>query len=123
LLGEQRADLRYAVAVDVHIEGRDGAGGSGTTVNLSIGGLCASLDGPFEIGEPAVAKVTLLFEEATSEPLALPGRIAWCTSMDDAFQVGFQFVGLDANQRSDLGMFLNLLNRRPGHSAPSGGQG
>jgi hypothetical protein len=84
---------------------------SGRTRNLSRGGLCATVSGELVIGTEIGIAIQLVFEHGgQSEALRLPGRIAWCTWIDDGYQVGVQFLGLDAATAEDLTMFLRYLD-------------
>jgi hypothetical protein len=45
-----------------------------------------------------------------SEPLALLGRVAWCTSLFGAYQIGVKFVKVDEEQTRYLDMFTGFLD-------------
>ena len=84
---------------------------SGRTSNLSRGGLCATLPEELAIGTEIQIDIQLVFEnEHRSEPLRLPARIAWCTSIDDHHQIGAQFLPLDAETNEYLTIFLRYLD-------------
>jgi PilZ domain len=84
---------------------------SGRTSNLSRGGLCATLIEPIAVGTVIDVDIQLVFsDEAQSEPLRIPGRIVWCTSMDEGHQVGAVFLPLDAERAEYLTMFLRYLH-------------
>lgn len=84
---------------------------SGTTHNLSRGGLCATLSEDLAVGTEIEIDIQLVFEHGgTSEPLRLPGRIVWCTQIDDDHQVGVQFLPLDREIAEYLTMFLRYLD-------------
>jgi hypothetical protein len=106
----EREHPRYAheASVTLHlgtktIEGR--------TRNVSRGGLCADLADPVEVGVDLDVDLVLVFEDdAQSEPLRLPARVAWCTPLDDAHQVGLSFRVLDRDTAEYLTMFLRFLD-------------
>ena len=83
---------------------------SGRTCNVSGGGLCATLSEPIAIGTEIQIAIQLVFDHGRhSEALRLPGRIVWCTWIDECHQVGVQFVALDTKTSEDLTMFLRYL--------------
>ena len=68
----------------------------GRTRNVSRGGLCATISDVLPAGTDLDVDITLVFDDGMqSEALRLPGRVAWCTTVDDAHQVGISFRGLD----------------------------
>ncbi|HEX5062102.1 MAG TPA: PilZ domain-containing protein [Kofleriaceae bacterium] len=82
----------------------------GRTKNVSRGGLCADLANALPIGSHVEIELTLKFDDASqSEPLRLPVRIVWCTPVEDAFQVGLSFRGLDKQRAEYLTLFLKYL--------------
>lgn len=93
---------------------------AGRTSNVSRGGVCASLADPVPLGADVEVDLALVFEDdAVSEALRLPARIVWCTSVDEAFQVGLSFARLDETQAEYLALFLRYLDdRRPVAAAP-----
>lgn len=104
-----REHPRYAheAVVTVHAVG---AVHQGRTTNVSRGGLCADLAEAVPVGIDIEVDVQLIFDEATqSEALRLPGRIVWCTTVDDAFQVGVSFRRLTPELTQYLTIFLRYL--------------
>lgn len=82
----------------------------GRTRNVSRGGLCADLAVSLPTGEDVELDMTLVFEDnSQSEPLRLPARIVWCTSFEDAYQVGVSFRPLDTKRAEYLTLFLKYL--------------
>lgn len=83
----------------------------GRTRNVSRGGLCATLTAAIDAGTDLEVDIVLVFEDGVqSEALRLPGRVAWCTTVDDANQIGVSFRGLDKARAEYLGMFLRYLD-------------
>lgn len=83
---------------------------TGSTANVSRGGLCATLREPLSIGAHLEVDVQLVFEDdRQSEPLRLPGLVVWCTAVDDGHQVGVRFQAIDGEKAEDLTMFLRYL--------------
>ncbi len=101
---------RFAVeaAVDISF---DAEVAHGRTHNVSRGGFCAIVDRPIGRGQLIRASLSLVFDEETfSEPLELPARVVWSTSLgDEEHQLGLQFLPLDADQKAFLEMFLRYL--------------
>jgi Tfp pilus assembly protein PilZ len=83
----------------------------GRTRNVSRGGLCAELADPIAMGSDIDVDIVLVFDDGMqSEALRLPGRVAWCTTVDDAHQIGVSFRALDKKRTEYLGMFLRYLD-------------
>jgi hypothetical protein len=83
----------------------------GRTRNVSRGGLCATLADPVAVGTDLDVDIVLVFDdEVQSEALRLPARAVWCTSVDDAHQVGLAFRVLSAEAGQYLTMFLRYLD-------------
>jgi hypothetical protein len=108
---QSRQFPRYAVAAEVEL--RPGGGGPavlGRTRNVSKGGLCAVTKASVRLGTDVDAAIALVFKGgAVSEPLVLPMRVVWCTAMGPEFQIGCAFLGLSAEQRQYLDVFLRYL--------------
>jgi Tfp pilus assembly protein PilZ len=84
---------------------------SGRTSNVSRGGLCATLSEQIALGTEIEVDIQLVFEDdLQSEPLRVPARIVWCTSVDDGHQVGVRFLPLDHERAAYLTMFLRYLD-------------
>lgn len=83
----------------------------GRTKNVSRGGLCAVIAEAIPTGTELDVDLVLVFDEnSQSDPLRLPARVVWCTSVDQAFQVGIVFRGLDAQRTEHLTLFLRYLD-------------
>lgn len=83
----------------------------GRTQNVSRGGLCADLAEPIAVGTELNVDLQLVFEDDTqSEPLRVPARVVWCTSVDEGHQIGLSFKPLNAELTNYLGMFLRFLD-------------
>jgi hypothetical protein len=105
----ERLHPRYAHEVAVKLQ----AGKlvtEGRTNNVSRGGLCANVNDQIAAGTDVVVDITLVFDDdMQSEALTLPARVAWCTTLDDAFQIGVAFKPLDADRADYLQLFLKYL--------------
>ncbi len=82
----------------------------GRTQNMSRGGLCAEIAEPVALGTDIEVDIQLVFEDVESEPLRLPARVVWCTTLDEAFQVGLSFQKLTADHMQYLTIFLRYLD-------------
>src|SRR5882724_7780271 len=82
----------------------------GRTQNLSRGGLCADLPESIPNGANIDVDIQLVFDDVESEPLRLPARVVWCTTVDEAFQVGLSFRSLSTEQHELLSVFLKYLD-------------
>lgn len=86
---------------------------TGRTRNMSRGGLSATLSPAIAVGTDVEIGVQLVFHDGRqSEALRIPGRVVWCTPIDEDHQVGIQFRGLDAQTAEYLTMFLRYLGER-----------
>jgi len=89
----------------------------GRTRNVSRGGLCAEVWEELAAGTGIEIDLQLVFsDQRQSEPLRLAARIAWCTAIDDHFQLGVQFLPMHEETAADLQMFLRFLD---GGAAPA----
>lgn len=92
----------------------------GRTTNVSRGGLCADVAEAVATGTDVDLALQLVFDdEAQSEPLRVPGRVVWCTTVDEGYQLGIAFRQLTAEMTQYLGLFLRYLDdARPTQKAP-----
>lgn len=107
-----REHPRYAheATITFHVMEREIAGRSR---NVSRGGLCAEVDEEIAAGCSIELDLQLVFgDDRQSEPLRVPARIAWCTPIDDHYQVGVQFLPMHEETTADLTMFLRFLDGR-----------
>jgi hypothetical protein len=82
----------------------------GRTTNVSRGGLCADLADPITVGLDIEVDMRLVFEdEKTSDALRLPGRVVWCTEVDEGCQIGIAFRPLKQELAELLALFLKYL--------------
>jgi Tfp pilus assembly protein PilZ len=107
-----RAHERYAVEIDAEITFAEGVVPARTR-NISRGGICIQAPRSLATGQTVLVALALVFDDlAMSEPLALSGRIVWCTRLaPESHQLGVMFLNLTANQRDDLELLLRYLNR------------
>jgi hypothetical protein len=105
----ERQHPRYAHEVAIRVVHGTTAT-KGRTRNVSRGGLCANVSDAIPAGSDVMVDVTLVFDDdMRSEALRLPARVAWCTTVDDEFQVGLSFKSLDAERTELLQVFLKYL--------------
>ena len=112
----EREHRRYAhdVAVTFRVGGK---AFEGRTRNVSRGGLCATISDAVASGTDLDVEIVLVFDDGMqSEALHLPGRVAWCTTVDEANQIGISFRGLDKKRAEYLGMFLRYLDDSHGET-------
>lgn len=111
---EKRQTARYVVEQPVEIV-RDGATVKGTSINMSLGGLCmrAELSPPVRVGD----RVRLSFRVPSLEqPIEVDATVRWRNEVDIAM-IGVQFsTGLRAKQTFALGRYLESLG--PEAAAP-----
>jgi len=106
----EREHQRYAH--DVAVTFRVGSRAiEGRTRNVSRGGLCATIADALPSGTDLDLDIVLVFDDGMqSEALRLPGRVAWCTTVDEANQIGISFRAMDKKRNEYLGMFLRYLD-------------
>ena len=105
----EREHRRYAH--DVAVTFRVGVEAiEGRTRNVSRGGLCATIVDALTAGTDIDVDIVLVFDDGMqSEALRLPGRVAWCTTVDESYQIGISFRALDKQRAEYLSMFLRYL--------------
>lgn len=105
-----REHPRYAHEAVIAIHAASSAH-QGRTTNVSRGGLCADLAAEIAVGTDVEVDMQLVFDDdVQSDALRLPGRVVWCTTVDDGFQVGLSFRPLTAEQLKYLTLFLRYLD-------------
>lgn len=109
MTGTERQHPRYAHEVAVKIQFSNRLT-EGRTSNVSRGGLCANVADEIKAGTDIEVDIVLVFEDGVrSEALRLPARVAWCTTVDQEFQLGVSFKPLDAERTKYLQLFLTYL--------------
>jgi hypothetical protein len=88
------------------------------TRDMSRAGLCLVTSQPITRDTEVSLELVLTFgEDGVSEPLLISGRVAWCTALFGAYQVGVKFVRVDDERAKYLDMFVGFLD---GTLAPGG---
>jgi hypothetical protein len=107
---EPREHPRFALEVDASIDVGDRQIPVRTR-DLSRGGLCFVATSPVAAGAEVRMTLALVFDEATfSESLAVRARVVWCTPLAEGqYQLGTCFLGLTADNRTYLDLFLRYL--------------
>ena len=115
---KRREHPRFNVDIQVAVSVAD-AKFAARTRDMSRAGLCLIGEQPIPADTEISLELVLTFGEAgTSEPLKMIGRVAWCTAMFGAYQIGVKFVKLDDDRARYLDMVLGFLD---GTLAPDGG--
>jgi hypothetical protein len=123
----ERQHPRYAhdVAVKVHFTKRVANGqlkqltAEGRTNNVSRGGLAANISDEIPAGADIEVDITLVFDDdMQSEALRLPARVAWCTSLEDTYQLGVSFKPLGGELAQYLQLFLKYLGEERATKQP-----
>jgi hypothetical protein len=110
LMSAERQFPRYAIDAEVTLRNRGGVIAHGRTTNLSRGGMCADLDAVPVRGQNVEVAIALVFtNDSLSEPLPLPARVVWCTSLGETHQAGLSFMPLTVEQTGFLDMFIRFL--------------
>jgi hypothetical protein len=97
-------DIQVSVAVaKVKFEAR--------TRDISRAGLCLVTRQPIARDTEINLELVLTFgDDGMSEPLQVQGRVAWCTSLFGAFQIGIKFIQVDDDRARYLDMFVGFLD-------------
>ena len=85
---------------------------TGTTRNLSSGGVCVEVDRLFDEG--AEVEITLVVVEDDVEiiggrTLSLRGTVQWSAESDRAYQVGLKFVDVEPAKLKQLENVLKVI--------------
>ncbi|CAN5847898.1 hypothetical protein BH11MYX3_BH11MYX3_46300 [soil metagenome] len=89
----------------------NGKAHKGLTTNVSRGGVAADLSTAVPVGTEIECDLHLVFDDdAQSEALRVPGRVVWCTAVEDNFQVGVAFKPMTADKAQLLAMVLRYLD-------------
>ena len=111
-----REHLRFAheSAVTFHLGSKTLAG---RTINVSGGGLCVEVATAIKAGTDLVLDLLLRFEDkSASETMRIQARVAWCTTVDESFQLGIAFRPIDGVQAQEVAVFVSHLDDRTGNS-------
>jgi hypothetical protein len=114
---KRREHPRFNVDIHVDVTVAD-AKFEARTRDMSRAGVCLIGDQPIPADTEISLELVLTFGDAgTSEPLKLLGRVAWCTALFGAYQIGAKFVKVDDDQGRYIDMFIGFLD---GTLAPDG---
>jgi len=106
----RREHPRFNVDIQVGVTVAD-AKFDARTRDMSRAGLCLIGDQPIPPDTEISLELVLTFGEAgTSEPLQMSGRVAWCTALFGAYQIGVKFIKVDSEQERYLDMFIGFLD-------------
>jgi len=107
---KRREHPRFNVDLTVAVTVAD-AKFAARTRDMSRAGLCLIGEQPIAADTEISLELVLTFGEAgTSEPLKMFGRVAWCTAMFGAYQIGVKFVKVDDEGARYLDMFVGFLD-------------
>ena len=81
------------------------------TRDMSRAGLCLIASQPIARETEVSLELVLTFgEDGVSEPLKIDGRVAWCTALFGAYQIGVKFEDTDEDRQRYLNMFIGFLD-------------
>lgn len=109
-MADTRAHPRYALEIDAEVRAGERSFPA-RTKNISRGGIAVSATEAVAVGSDVTVSLALVFNEAAkSEPLPLQGRVVWCSPLvEKTYQLGVMFVGMRAEERSYVDMFIRYL--------------
>jgi c-di-GMP-binding flagellar brake protein YcgR len=106
----RREHPRFSVDLDVGVSVAD-VKFAARTRDMSRAGMCLIADQPIPREAEISLELVLKFGDAgASEPLKMFGRVAWCTALFGAYQIGVKFVNVDDDQKRYLDMFVAFLD-------------
>jgi hypothetical protein len=113
----RRQHPRYNVDVQVSVSVAN-ENFEARTRDVSRAGLCLVAAEPISREVEVALEIVLTFgDDGMSEPLKILGRVAWCTALFGAYQIGVKFVKVDDERAKYLDMFVGFLD---GTLAPAG---
>jgi Tfp pilus assembly protein PilZ len=84
------------------------------TRDISRSGVCLVTSQAIPLESRIGVRVVLTFAAGGhSEPLALIGRVVWCTPLFGAYQLGVMFVDLDRERARQLQILVAILEGSP----------
>jgi hypothetical protein len=107
---------RYDIRLSAEIR-RETARITGTTRNLSIGGVCVEIDRPIEEGTSLALTLFIVEEGIETEGargLELKGTVQWLAESDRGYAVGIKFVNVTGVEASALTHALRALGEPVG---------
>src|SRR5690348_11342697 len=90
----------------------DAATVTGTTRNLSTGGVCVEIDRPVNEGKLIRLKLFVVEDDVETEgarSLELTGTVQWMAEGDRGYAVGIKFGNLNASQTTALNNALKTV--------------
>jgi PilZ domain len=108
---ENRRQTRHALRVSAEVKVGTRVI-TGTTRNLSQGGVCLELDTSLAEGDPVALRLFLVEEDIEAEGargLDLIGSVQWSAEAERGFAIGVQFHGLTGTQAAALAATLQKL--------------
>jgi hypothetical protein len=90
---------------------------TGTTRNLSVGGVCVEIDRPITEGRQLTLTLFIVEEGIEAEGargLDLVGTVQWVAEGDRGYAVGIRFLDMTAPQTTALTHALRAIGEVPG---------
>ena len=97
------------LSAELHVEGHRL---TGTTRNLSIGGVCLEIDRPLAEGKLVSLTLFVVEDDVETEGargLDLTGSVQWAAEGDRSYAVGIKFGHLNATQSAALSRALKAI--------------
>ncbi len=90
------------LSAEIHVDSRRV---TGTTRNLSVGGVCVEIDRPIAEGKQIRLTLFVVEDDVETEGargLDLTGTVQWMAEGDRNYAIGIKFAGLSAAQTTAL---------------------
>ncbi len=113
LARESRQFPRYPVDLKVSVSSKERQLAARTR-DISRSGVCLIARQPIPLQTRIEIRMVLTFAAGGhSEPLALPGRVVWCTPLFGSYQIGVMFADLDRERARQLQILIAILEGAP----------
>jgi hypothetical protein len=100
----KRSTPRFNIRLSVELQ-LDGRTTTGTTRNVSVGGICIELERRLTEGSYLAFKLFLVEDDIESDdekPLDLVGTVQWAAESEKGFAMGIKFGNLTRAQKTTL---------------------
>ncbi len=108
---DRRDARRFACDIEARVELGGGHSFPARTVDVSYSGICVVAEESVPFGAQVTFHVRLVFEQAESDSLAIPGKIVWSTPIEGQHQLGGRFdKNMDSRSWARLDVLLQFLS-------------
>lgn len=102
---------RFDISLSLKVQ-FDGVEHSGSSCNISIGGLCANFNAALPSGTKGDVSLDLEYEAGQHAEFCAQARVVWCTKIGENYQCGLQFMPLEEAEQKLLGKFIATMRAK-----------